>query len=162
MTITTNYDSDMNNDDHNRNASVIYTCLLSSLIWYPTTSPSLVALSLATLSATAIAEMRLGCVQMMLHSDEPWVARAASRMNWGTWVVFPHLSEKQCRIINIKIGILKTNFNSQYFLISIDSKWSNTKFSKSLIIPFWGLYFIFIHAHLLQVSVVFFCTSGPT
>lgn len=70
---------------------LIHTCTLSRRIWYPTELPSFSARSSATLCATAMADILLGCVQMMLHKWMSLDCRYWSRINCGTWVVFPHL-----------------------------------------------------------------------
>mmetsp|Transcript_248 Transcript_248/g.925 ORF Transcript_248/g.925 Transcript_248/m.925 type:complete len:294 (-) Transcript_248:333-1214(-) len=64
--------------------------LVSRRIWYPTLWPSLSPRSLATRSDTEIAEILLGCVQMMLQWKPLFLPMASSRMNCGTWVVLPH------------------------------------------------------------------------
>ena len=59
----------------------------SSLIWYPTSPPTLAPRSAATRSATPMAEMRRGCVHTMDASTP--AASAASSTNCGTCVVLP-------------------------------------------------------------------------
>ena len=62
----------------------------SRRIWYPTESPTLSPRSAATRCETDTAEIRRGCVQMMLHRAPRPASISLSRMNCGSWVVFPH------------------------------------------------------------------------
>lgn len=57
------------------------TLTVSRRIWYPTEYPSRSARSCATLSATVMAEIRRGWVQMMLATWSAGPFREASRMN---------------------------------------------------------------------------------
>lgn len=54
-----------------------------------TVSPNFSPLSEATLSETEIAAMRLGCVQIILHTAPRSNSISDSRINCGTCVVFP-------------------------------------------------------------------------
>lgn len=74
------------------------TLTLSNRIWYPTVRPTLSALSLATRSATEMAEIRRGWVQMMLATFSGGPFRESSRINCGICVVFPHLCVKTNKI----------------------------------------------------------------
>ena len=63
--------------------------LVSSLIWYPTLpAPMFSPLSLATRSLTVTADIRLGCVHMIV-APLP-LPHASSMRYWGTCVVLPH------------------------------------------------------------------------
>lgn len=91
--ITTPYCSKFGDSKHSlkRTPSVTYLIRVFSLqhlskrTWYPTSSPTLFPLSWETLSATEIAATRRGCVTTMGLSFK----RPASRMYWGSCVVFP-------------------------------------------------------------------------
>lgn len=72
------------------------TMTLSSRIWYPTVIPTFSVRSLATRSATEMAAILRGWVQMMLATLLEGPSREESKINWGTWVVFPHLQRKKC------------------------------------------------------------------
>ena len=61
----------------------------SNRIWYPTEFPSLSALSAATLSATLIALIRLGCVQAILVVLPLPHSISWSSIIWATCVVLP-------------------------------------------------------------------------
>lgn len=54
-----------------------------------TDSPRFSPLSAATLSETDIADIRLGCVQTMLHAAPRFASISFSKINWGSWVVLP-------------------------------------------------------------------------
>ena len=62
----------------------------SSLIWYPTLSPSASPRSCATRAATLTAETLRGCVHTTFVVDASPAASARSRTNRGSCVVFPH------------------------------------------------------------------------
>lgn len=57
--------------------------------WYPIVNPRGSHLSVATRVATDKAEIRRGCVHMILQSFLHPVSIAPSRINWGSCVVFP-------------------------------------------------------------------------
>lgn len=57
---------------------------------YLTDSPRFSPLSVDTLSATAIAEILRGCVQIILQKAPRPDSISDSNTNWGNWVVLPH------------------------------------------------------------------------
>mmetsp|Transcript_254 Transcript_254/g.954 ORF Transcript_254/g.954 Transcript_254/m.954 type:complete len:271 (+) Transcript_254:1944-2756(+) len=93
----------------------------SSLTWYPTRDPLWPgggsSRSEATLSATLTAAILLGCVHTTKASSPFSSLIRLSRMNWGTWVVFPDPVSPQ----TIKKS-LSTRASEMVFLISLMGK----------------------------------------
>jgi len=74
---------------HNKKIITLETVTKSIFFVKLTVSPNFSPLSEATLSETEIAAMRLGCVQIILHTAPRNNSISDSRINCGTCVVFP-------------------------------------------------------------------------